>query len=354
MESSGSSDLQKLRDELIQRIENSQSIGELQGVRVEALGKKGVVSQVLANLKNLSADEKRDLGRRANELKQELNGLLESALKKMRLKEINESLLKDPLDATVPGVFHVQGARHPLRLVLKEAIEILERAGLEACYGPEVEWEDFCFDRLNFKKAHAARDMQATFFVKNPKDSEPLILRTHTSPVQVRVLLDAKKRGLGLPIRVQAPGRVYRVDDDATHSPMFHQIEGLAVDRDLSMGDLRAVIDFFCRKFFGESTKLRFRPSYFPFTEPSAEVDISCVFCKAKGCKVCKHSGWLEIAGAGMVHPEVFKACDWNPDEVQGWAFGVGVERMAMLKLGVPDLRSFFENQVSFIRGSFQ
>jgi phenylalanyl-tRNA synthetase alpha chain len=351
MESSGSSHFQELRSELIRRIQNCQSTKDLQDIRIEALGKKGIISGVLAGLKDLSPDEKRDTGRLANELKVEIDGLIEETLKKLRLKEINETLNKDPLDASAPGVFFGRGAKHPIRLVLSEAVQILERAGLEACYGPEVEWEDFCFDRLNFKKAHAARDMQATFFAKNTRDSQSLVLRTHTSPVQVRVLMDAKKRNLGLPIRIQAPGRVYRVDDDATHSPMFHQIEGLAVDQHSSMGDLRAVIDFFCRKFFGESTKLRFRPSYFPFTEPSAEVDISCVFCKGRGCKVCKQSGWLEIAGAGMVHPEVFRACDWNPDEVQGWAFGVGVERMAMLKLGVPDLRLFYDNQVSFLRG---
>jgi phenylalanyl-tRNA synthetase alpha chain len=195
--------------------------------------------------------------------------------------------------------------------------------------------------------------MQATFFVnsKSAEAKKNLVLRTHTSPVQVRVLLEAAQKGFGLPIRIQAPGRVYRVDDDRTHSPMFHQIEGLAVDSSASMGDLRAVLDFFFKRFFGPGTKIRFRPSYFPFTEPSAEVDVSCVFCKGKGCKVCKNGGWIEVAGAGLVHPEVFDLCGWDSSKVQGWAFGLGVERLTMLKYGIPDLRLFFENRLSFLRG---
>lgn len=347
-------DLESLRSEIFTRLSSCKSTKELQELRVEYLGKKGRLSQVLAGLKDLSPELRKEVGQKAHQLKAEFEQKLEAQLQNLRLHEVNESLEKDPIDATAPGVHHVKGALHPIRQVLREAIQILERAGLEACYGPEVEWEDYCFDRLNFKPGHAARDMQATFFIKNKRDTGPLVLRTHTSPVQVRVLLNAARQKSGLPIRIQAPGRVYRVDDDATHSPMFHQIEGLAVDQHSNMGDLRAVIDYFCRHFFGPNTKLRFRPSYFPFTEPSAEVDISCVFCGGTACKVCKHSGWLEIAGAGMVHPEVFRACEWEPQEVQGWAFGMGVERIAMLKLGVPDLRSFYENRLSFLRGSIR
>jgi len=334
----------------IAAISSATSSDEIEMLRVRYLGKKGEVSEVLASLRNLSNDEKKEVGNFANEVKQKFESLIEAQASRLQRDEMNRDLANDRLDATLPGVSIAQGARHPLSLILNEAQSILERAGLQAVFGPEVEYEDFCFDKLNFKEGHAARDMQATFFVKDEQNRK-LILRTHTSPVQVRVLLKMAQAGSPLPIRVQVPGRVYRVDDDATHAPMFHQIEGLVVDTSSTMGDLRATLDFFFREFFGSSAKIRFRPSYFPFTEPSAEVDVSCVFCRAKGCRVCKESGWLEVAGAGLVHPEVFQLCGWNPEKVQGWAFGMGIERLTMLKMGIPDLRNFFENRLTFLRG---
>lgn len=345
--------LSSIEKEAFESVEGVQNSEALDALRLRYLGKKGQVSQTLAKLRSLSPEDKKEVGKKANVLKQNLEKRIQEQAGVLRQREIEKSLENDSLDASLNGVYHPPGVLHPIRQVLREAVEIFQRAGLVPVYGPEIEYEDYNFDRLNFKEGHAARDMQATFFVHSTQN-RPLVLRTHTSPVQVRVLLEMANRDQKLPIRIQAPGRVYRCDDDRTHSPMFHQIEGLVVDQESGLGDLKAVMDFFARKFFDDNTKVRFRPSYFPFTEPSAEVDISCVFCKSKGCKVCKGSGWIEVGGCGLVHPEVFRACKWDPDEVQGWAFGMGVERLAMLKLGVPDLRSFFENRVSFLRGEAQ
>lgn len=338
-------------EEAVERTSSAENTQDLNQVRIDYLGKKGKFSAVLTSLKDFSADDRRQVGQLANKLRTDFEAKLSQKTDRLSRQELNQKLNNDTLDTTAPGVRYPEGRIHPIRRAMREAIFILERAGLKAAYGPDIEHEDYCFDRLNFKPGHAARDMQATFFIKTD-DQKKLVLRTHTSPVQVRVMLDSIKEKNGiLPIRVQAPGRVYRMDDDRTHSPMFHQIEGLVVDTYSTMGDLHAVLDFFCREFFGEKTKVRFRPSYFPFVEPGAEVDISCVFCHGGGCRVCSHSGWIEIAGAGLVHPEVFKACGFDPDKVQGWAFGVGVERLAMLKYGIDDLRLYFENRLSFLRG---
>lgn len=344
-------EIDRLQKEALPQIDSAKTSKELEALRVQYLGKKGSISELLTKLKDLSPDEKKAVGQLANVLKTQIESRIEARSSALLLDEMNQALAADPTDASLPGIHFLPGQRHPLRKVFNEAIEILERAGLKPVFGPEVEYEDYCFDKLNFKPGHAARDMQATFFVKGA-DAQRLVLRTHTSPVQVRVLLAAAKKDFALPLRIQAPGRVYRVDDDATHAPMFHQIEGLVVDQSATMGDLRAVLDFFFKNFFGSSAQVRFRPSYFPFTEPSAEVDVSCVFCQQKGCRICKQSGWIEVAGAGLVHPEVFQACGWDPQKVQGWAFGMGIERLAMLKLGIPDLRLFFENRLSFLRGA--
>lgn len=343
--------LNQLFDLASQEIQGVSDLHSLEEWKSRYLGKKSQFSEVLSALKNLEPEERKQVGATANELKNKLEDIFKTRSQQIEDKLLADKLANDSLDPTLPGTYFPQGKMHPIRLMMKEVNEVLELAGLSKVYGPEIELEEFCFDRLNFKKNHPARDMQATFFVK-AKESEPrLVLRTHTSPVQVRVLMDAAKKSFPLPIRIQVPGRVYRVDDDATHSPMFHQVEGLVVDKRSGMGDLRAVLDFFFRKIFGSDTKVRFRPSFFPFTEPSAEVDVTCVFCSGKGCRTCKTSGWLEVAGAGLVHPEVFRLCGWNPDEVQGWAFGLGIDRLAMLKYGVSDLRLLFDNRLSFLRG---
>ncbi len=342
--------LEKLFLEARGRLEQAQKSVDVEEIRVHFLGKKGTISEILAKLRDFDAEARKEIGKVSTRIRTELDSLIDQKKTSLERVELDQKLSLDSLDASAPGVHFPRGQLHPLRQILREAIDILEKAGLTAVYGPEVEYEEFNFDRLNFKVGHAARDMQATFFVKTDGPKK-LLLRTHTSPVQVRALMAAKEKGQQLPLRIQVPGRVYRVDDDATHAPMFHQIEGLAVDNSSTMGDLRAVLDFFFRKFFDSDVKVRFRPSYFPFVEPGCEVDISCVFCKSKGCKICKQSGWLEVAGAGMVHPEVFKLCGWDANTVQGWAFGMGIERLTMLKLGVPDLRLFFENRLSFLRG---
>lgn len=331
----------------------SKTSADIEQIRIQYLGKKSLLSEAMSRMRDLSPADRKDLGAVATRVRSEIEVLVDEAKTRMENSERDAALLAETIDTSLPGVFHPRGSEHPVKLIFREAISIFREAGLLECYGPEVETEEFCFDKLNFKPGHAARDMQATFFVKAVPESsiQNLVLRTHTSPVQVRVLLEAAQKGFSLPIRIQAPGRVYRVDDDRTHSPMFHQIEGLAVDSSSSMGDLRAVLDYFFKRFFGAGTKIRFRPSYFPFTEPSAEVDVSCVFCKGSGCKVCKNSGWIEVAGAGLVHPEVFDLCGWDSSKVQGWAFGMGIERLTMLKFGVPDLRLFFENRLSFLRG---
>lgn len=334
-------------------VDRAKTAADIEQIRVQFLGKKSALVESMSRMKDLSPTEKKDLGMKATKVRAELESLVETAKQKYELVELDAQLAAEQMDPSLPGVSFPQGVEHPVKMIFREAIGIFREAGLLECYGPEVEFEDYCFDKLNFKPGHAARDMQATFFV-NSKSAEAkrnLVLRTHTSPVQVRVLLEAAQKGFSVPIRIQAPGRVYRVDDDRTHSPMFHQIEGLAVDSSASMGDLRAVLDYFFKRFFGPGTKIRFRPSYFPFTEPSAEVDVSCVFCKGRGCKVCKNGGWIEVAGAGLVHPEVFDLCGWDSSKVQGWAFGLGIERLTMLKYGVPDLRLFFENRLSFLRG---
>lgn len=343
--------LRCLSAEAREKIASAETSADVEQIRVHYFGKKGVISEILASLRNFDPEVRKEIGQVSNEVREALEAALVSRKSELGAKELEATLLRDRLDPTAPGVYFPRGELHPIKQVLREAVRIFETAGLVPVYGPEVEYEDFCFDKLNFKPGHAARDMQATFFVKG-SGARRLVLRTHTSPVQVRVLLKAAENNFELPIRVQVPGRVYRVDDDSTHAPMFHQIEGLAVDRVSTMGDLRAVLDYFFRRFFGEKTKIRFRPSYFPFTEPSAEVDASCVFCKGSGCKTCKQSGWLEVAGAGLVHPEVFELCGWDSKLVQGWAFGLGVERLAMLKLGISDLRLFFDNRLSFLRGA--
>jgi len=347
-----SSRLQRSYEEAQSLLAKANSSSDVEAVRVRFLGKKSDFSEILSGLKDLSPDDRKSVGQTANELRQKLEVEVAAKAQALGDLELEKKLSNDPLDVSLPGKVFPRGEHHPIYKVQKEITRILQLVGLTPVYGPEVEYEEFCFDRLNFKPGHPARDMQATFFVKGGSEKGPLVLRTHTSPVQARVLMSLAKQGCPLPVRVQVPGRVYRVDDDATHSPMFHQVEGLVVDKHSGMGDLRATLDFFFREFFGPDTKVRFRPSYFPFTEPSAEVDVSCVFCKGNGCRICKTSGWLEVAGAGLVHPEVFKACGWNPDEVQGWAFGMGIDRMAMLKYEIPDLRLLFENRLSFLRGA--
>lgn len=307
----------------------------LERLRLEVLGRKGTLTQLFKRLGTLTAEERPEVGKVLNEARARLEAAVEAARERLA-----SSSRKGPaVDITLPGRRPELGRLHPVTQVSLEIASIFQRLGFEVVEGPEVELDFYNFEALNMPKDHPARDMQDTFYI-----SDSILLRTHTSPIQVRVMENRKP-----PVRIIAPGKVYRRDSDVTHSPMFHQVEGLMVDKDISFGDLKGILTIFVHQMFGPEVGLRFRPSFFPFTEPSAEVDIQCVMCGGGGCRVCKESGWLEILGSGMVHPEVFKMVGYDPDEATGFAFGMGVERIAMLKFGINDLRLFFENDLRFL-----
>jgi phenylalanyl-tRNA synthetase alpha chain len=287
----------------------------------------------------LSSEDRPILGALANRIKEELESLYEERAESVRAAELEHRLASERVDVTLPGRRHATGSKHPITLVTEEINGIFSSLGFGVAEGPEIEMDFYNFAALNMPKNHPARDMQDTFYV-----TEDVVLRTHTSPVQIRTMLKQAP-----PVRVIAPGTVYRRDSDLTHTPMFHQIEGFLVDRDITFGDLKGVLTTFISQFFGKGTGVRFRPSFFPFTEPSAEVDIQCVICAGAGCRVCKNSGWLEILGSGMIDPEVFKAVNYDHEKYSGFAFGMGIERIAMLKYGVNDLRLFFENDLRFL-----
>jgi phenylalanyl-tRNA synthetase alpha chain len=312
----------------------------LEQVRVKYLGRQGALTQLLRSLGTLPADERPRVGAAANEAKRELEALVEERLARALEAERASARAAARPDLTLPGRRPQVGVVHPLRRVEEEIIEVFTGLGFSVVEGPEIETDYNNFEALNFPRDHPARDMQDTFFLPGE-----LLLRTHTSPVQIRTMQAQRP-----PVRVIIPGRVYRRDiADASHSPVFHQVEGLAVDRDISMGDLKGTLELFAREMFGPKSRIRFRPSFFPFTEPSAEVDVLCFLCGGTGCRACGN-GWLEILGSGMVHPNVLRNVGYDPEEVTGWAFGMGIERIAMLKYGVDDLRLFFDNDVRFLR----
>jgi len=314
---------------------------ELNQLRIRYLGKKGQLTSVLRGMSELTAEERPLVGQLANSVREQIER--ELALRTAEIKEKQKlyQLEKERLDVTLPGSFTLVGRRHPLSIVQEEIEDVFLGMGYSIEEGPEIETDYYSFEALNLPKDHPARDMQDSFYI-NPE----VLLRPHTSPVQVRTL---ERVAPNLPVRIIAPGRVYRRDDDATHSPMFHQVEGLVVDSRVTLADLKGTLQVFVEKVFGASTKTRFRNSFFPFTEPSAEVDISCVICGGDGCRVCSYSGWLEILGCGMVHPRVLEVSGYNPEEAVGFAFGMGIERIAMLKYGIDDLRLLFENDLRFL-----
>jgi phenylalanyl-tRNA synthetase alpha chain len=333
-------ELERLQNEVVISISQTSTEKEISDIRVKYLGKKGSITQVLKSLGILPESERRERGQRANQLKESTEASLAERLLQIRDRERREALEKEKIDVTLPGRRIPVGKRHPLTQTLHEIIDIFSRLGFEVVEGPEVELDYYNFEALNIPKGHPAREMQATFFI-----SDDVVLRTHTSPVQVRTM--EKKRP---PVRVICPGAVYRCDSDPTHSPMFHQVEGLLVDKGITFADLKGVLTVFVHQMFGKETRLRFRPSFFPFTEPSAEIDIECFICGGKGCGVCSHTGWLEILGSGMVDPAVYKFVDYDPEEVTGFAFGMGIERIAMLKYGINDIRLFFMNDLRFLK----
>jgi phenylalanyl-tRNA synthetase alpha chain len=323
-------------------IASARTLEELEAVRVEALGRKSGLTELLKGLKDLSLGEKREFAPKIQALKAELEGLVSRRRAELESAADEASLQSLDLDLSLPAAAPARGLLHPLTQTLQEMAHIFSLMGFSWAEGPLVEDERHNFEALNIPEHHAARDLQDTFYLQDL----PLLLRTHTSPVQIRTMESVRP-----PLRVICPGRVFRHEAvDATHSAVFHQIEGLAVDKGLSFADLKGTLETFLQRLFGPRTKTRFVPSYYPFTEPSADVYASCLFCSASGCPICKQSGWIEIMGAGMVHPNVFKAVGYDPEIWSGYAFGIGVERVAMLRLGVPDLRLFYENDLRFLR----
>ena len=320
-------------------IERAATRRDLDEVRVKYLGKRGTLTQLLRALPGLPPADRPIVGREANEAKAGLESELEAREAVLEGVERRARLAADRPDLTLPGRRVVPGALHPLTQVHDEIVDVFTGMGFAVAEGPEVELDFYNFEALNIPKDHPARDMQDTFYVGGE-----VLLRTHTSPVQIRTMERQKP-----PVRIICPGRVYRRDADITHSPVFHQVEGLAVDRGISMADLKGTLALFARELFGADSRIRFRPSFFPFTEPSAEVDVLCFLCKGGGCRVCKQSGWLEILGSGMVHPRILRAMGYDTEEVTGWAFGMGIERVAMLRYGVDDIRLFYENDVRFL-----
>lgn len=324
-----------------QAIQAAESVASLDEVRVKYLGKKGEITALLKGLGKLPAEERPQAGERINQAKQALSRELEARRGDLERAALNERLAAERVDVTLPGRGQSQGGLHPVTRTLERIEGLFTRIGFDVAVGPEIEDDYHNFEALNIPAHHPARGMADTFYFDATR-----LLRTHTSPVQVRTMENQAP-----PIRIVCPGRVYRSDSDLTHTPMFHQVEGLLVDEDVSFADLKGTIEDFLHAFFErDDLSVRFRPSYFPFTEPSAEVDIQCVMCSGEGCRVCSHSGWIEILGCGMVHPEVFRHSGIDTERYQGFAFGMGAERLAMLRYGVNDLRLFFENDLRFLR----
>jgi phenylalanyl-tRNA synthetase alpha chain len=309
-------------------------------LKAKFLGKKGLITDQLKKISEYPKEQRAEIGQKLNQAKKILEDIFNKTFESLKLREKELKLQKEKIDITLNGRRLPKGSLHPITLILNEIEEIFKLLGFTVAEGPEIETDFYNFQALNIPKDHPARDMQDTFYI-----DKDLVLRTHTSPVQIRVMLSQKP-----PVKIIAPGKVYRCDMDMTHTPMFHQVEGLLVDKNISFAHLKGVLEYFLKSIFYKNIGIRFRPSFFPFTEPSAEVDIECIFCKGDGCRVCSGTGWLEILGCGMVHPEVYKYVNYDYEEYTGFAFGMGVERIAMLKYGINDLRLFFNNNLKFIQ----
>ena len=332
--------LSQIKESALSALSAANNAAELDEVRVRFLGKKGELTAILKQMGSLSPEERPLVGQMVNEVRAELEESLSKKGEELKNAAMTQKLKDEAIDVTLPGKKQELGHKHPLTLVLDDIKQMFLGMGFDIVKGPEVETDYYNFEALNIPKDHPARDTQDTFYI-----TENILLRTQTSPVQIRTMEKIKP-----PIRIISPGRVYRSDAiDATHSPVFHQIEGLVVDKGVTMADLKGTLELFAKKLYGEDSKVRFRPHHFPFTEPSAEVDISCFMCGGKGCRLCKGEGWIEILGAGMVHPNVLRMCGIDPEVYSGFAFGMGVERIAMLKYHINDIRHFYENDVRFI-----
>jgi len=332
--------LEEAKNGITEDLKGAEDENALQQIKSKYIGKKGVITELLKSIRDMTPEEKRELGQAINVVKTDIEVKIEDKLSEIKEGIKARSLSQEDIDITLPGRGLPVGAKHPISRVMDEIVYTFERMGFNVAEGPEVELDYYNFEALNIPKDHPARDMQDTFYITGD-----IVLRTHTSPVQIRVMQQQSP-----PVKIIAPGKVYRCDSDVSHTPMFHQIEGLLVDKNVTFGNLKSVVTQFIQLTFGKNTNVRFRPSFFPFTEPSAEVDIECVMCKGDGCRVCKQTGWLEIMGCGMVDPEVFKSVNYDPDVYSGFAFGMGVERITMLKYGINDIRLFFENDIRFLK----
>lgn len=333
--------IENIKKSALEEIKNANDEKVLNDVRVKYLGKKGELTLILRGMGGLSPEERPVIGSLVNQVRDEIENLIEDKEKEFKVAEIKRKLENEKIDVTMPGKKVELGSVHPITQIIKDIEEIFIGMGYQIADGPEVELATYNFDKLNTPPDHPARDIQDTFYV-----TDDIVLRSQTSPVQARVMETQKP-----PIKIICPGAVYRSDSvDATHSPVFHQIEGLVVDKNISMGDLKGTLEMFAKKCLGEKTQIRFRPHHFPFTEPSAEADVSCFVCGGKGCRVCKGEGWIELLGCGMVHPNVLRNCGIDPEVYSGFAFGCGIERIAMAKFGIDDMRLLYENDVRFLK----
>ncbi|MBO5239461.1 MAG: phenylalanine--tRNA ligase subunit alpha [Lachnospiraceae bacterium] len=333
--------LQAIKEEAIAKIEAAKDLDALNEIKVNMLGKKGELTQVLKGMKDVAPEDRPKVGQMVNDTRFAIEEKLEAVKKDIAKKLREEKMKKEVIDVTLPGTMHMKGHRHPNQIALEELERVFIGMGYEIVEGPEVEYDHYNFELLNIPANHPAKDEQDTFYI-----TKDILLRTQTSPVQARVMETGR-----MPIRILAPGRVFRSDEvDATHSPSFHQVEGLVVDKNITFADLKGTLEQFAHEFFGPETKIKLRPHHFPFTEPSAEVDVSCFKCGGKGCRMCKGSGWIEILGCGMVHPKVLKDCGIDPEEYSGFAFGIGLERVALLKYEIDDMRLLYENDMRFLK----
>ncbi len=337
--------ISKIKESAIQEIETANDLTQLNDVRVKYLGKKGELTALLRGMKDLSAEERPIIGSLVNDVKEELENLIQKNEEELKKAEINKKLEEEKIDITLPSTKIRRGSKHPVNRIIEELEDLFVSMGYDVCSGPELETDEYCFERLNLPKGHPARDMQDSFYI-----TDEYLLRTQTSAVQARTMVANKEK---TPIREITAGKTYRREDDATHSHQFGQIEGLVIDykeNHVSLADLKGTLEVLVRTIIDKNSNLRFRPSYFPFTEPSYEVDVSCFKCGGKGCNLCKQTGWIEVLGCGMVHPNVLKMNGYDPEKFGGFAFGTGLDRLAMFKYGIPDMRYLYANDVRFLK----
>ncbi len=335
-------EIENLKKQALEELANSKSSKELNDLRVKYLGKKGELTGLLRGMGSLSLEERPKMGALVNSAKQEIENEIQEKEKELAEKELQEKLEREEIDITLPSQKIKRGSKHPLNRVIEEVEDLFVSMGYDVVSGPELETDEYCFERLNLPKGHPARDMQDSFYI-----TPEYLLRTQTSAVQARTMMANEEK---TPIRVIVPGKTFRREDDATHSHQFNQVEGLVIDKNISLADLKGTLEVFMKKMLGQNTELRFRPSYFPFTEPSYEVDVTCFKCGGKGCNLCKQTGWIELLGSGIVHPNVLRMNGYDPDQYSGFAFGVGLDRLAMFKYGITDIRLLYQNDVRFLK----